>query len=128
MVLDINEEKIHLVLKESITVDKLPSKVPENNARYHLFRFKHSHEGELVDAVCKLYFHLHLVCFLMVFPLFSVFIYSMPGHNCTIKERMLYSSCKSPFIDTINSWEVSIDKRVSFICCSLINMIITKKF
>lgn len=50
---DIQEEKIHLVSKESITVDKLPSKVPENNARYHLYRFKYSHEGDLMESVGK---------------------------------------------------------------------------
>ncbi|XP_072102622.1 twinfilin-1-like [Mobula birostris] len=25
----------------------------------------------------------------------------MPGSNCTIKERMLYSSCKAPFITSV---------------------------
>lgn len=36
----------------------------------------------------------------------------MPGYNCSIKERMLYSSCKSPFTDTILSWGVNIVKKV----------------
>ncbi|KAI4461980.1 twinfilin [Holotrichia oblita] len=90
--IDIEEERIHLVLKESITVDKLPARVPENNARYHLYRFKHTHEGDLMESV--------------------VFIYSMPGYNCTIKERMLYSSCKSPFTDTISSWGINIEKKI----------------
>ena len=31
----------------------------------------------------------------------TVFIYSMPGYKCSIKERMLYSSCKSPLVDFI---------------------------
>jgi twinfilin-like protein len=25
----------------------------------------------------------------------------MPGYNCTIKERMLYSSCKGPLINAM---------------------------
>jgi len=29
----------------------------------------------------------------------AVFIYSMPGYNCTIKERMLYSTCKAPLLE-----------------------------
>ena len=28
----------------------------------------------------------------------AVFIYSMPGYQCPIKERMLYSSCKGPLL------------------------------
>ncbi|GJQ75874.1 twf [Trypoxylus dichotomus] len=90
--IDIEKEVIELVLKESITVEKLPSKVPENNARYHLYRFKYTHEGDLMESV--------------------VFIYSMPGYNCTIKERMMYSSCKGPFTDTISSWGVNIEKKI----------------
>lgn len=37
----------------------------------------------------------------------------MPGYNCTIKERMLYSSCKNPFTETIASLGLEIDKKVS---------------
>ncbi|NXW05277.1 TWF2 protein, partial [Fregetta grallaria] len=33
--------------------------------------------------------------------LLAVFIYSMPGYKCSIKERMLYSSCKSRLLDTV---------------------------
>jgi len=32
---------------------------------------------------------------------FSVFIYSMPGYKCPIKERMLYSSCKSNLVEIL---------------------------
>jgi hypothetical protein len=35
--------------------------------------------------------------------LFTVFIYSMPGYSCSIKERMLYSSCKAPLLDSIET-------------------------
>lgn len=55
------------------------------------------------------------------FVLFSVFIYSMPGYSCTIKERMLYSSCKGPLLDLIQSLGVTIAKKVSTINLSLIN-------
>lgn len=37
----------------------------------------------------------------IAFFVFAVFIYSMPGYTCSIKERMLYSSCKNPLIDTV---------------------------
>lgn len=36
----------------------------------------------------------------------------MPGYNCSIKERMLYSSCKNPFTETIASLGVDIIKKV----------------
>lgn len=45
--------------------------------------------------------------------LILVFIYSMPGYNCSIKERMLYSSCKAPLLDLIHSLGVTIAKKVS---------------
>lgn len=44
---------------------------------------------------------------------FLVFIYSMPGYSCSIKERMLYSSCKAPLLDLIQSLGVIIAKKVS---------------
>lgn len=43
----------------------------------------------------------------------------MPSDNCSIKEKMLYSSCKGSFTDTIMSWGIDIVKKVSnnlFIC------------
>lgn len=49
-------------------------------------------------------------------PLLSlaVFIYSMPGYKCSIKERMLYSSCKSRLLDTVEQeFCLEIAKKVS---------------
>lgn len=40
------------------------------------------------------------LCFYNEFS-FSVFIYSMPGYSCSIKERMMYSSCKAPLLSDI---------------------------
>lgn len=46
--------------------------------------------------------------------LFAVFIYSMPGYKCSIKERMLYSSCKSRLLDTVEQeFCLEIAKKVS---------------
>lgn len=89
---DIDEERIHLETAENTSLEKLPSKVPESTARYHLYRFKHTHEGDYIESI--------------------VFIYSMPGYNCSIKERMLYSSCKNPFTDAIASLGTEIAKKV----------------
>ncbi|XP_014228285.1 twinfilin isoform X1 [Trichogramma pretiosum] len=91
--IDLDEEKIHLVTAATdVSIDKLPTKVPSDCARYHLYTFKHTHEGDLLSL--------------------KVFIYSMPGYNCSIKERMLYSSCKAPLIEFINSLGVEIAKKL----------------
>lgn len=98
-----DEEEIHLVTAENISLEKLSSKVPENNARYHLYRFKHTHEGDYMETV--------------------VFIYSMPGYSCSIRERMLYSSCKNPLIEAITNLGLEIIKKVKIIhylyCCKM---------
>lgn len=39
----------------------------------------------------------------------------MPGYNCPIKERMLYSSCKNPLTDTITNLGLEIVKKVCWI-------------
>lgn len=100
--LDLGEEIIGLVSAENIKVGKLPEKVPENSARYHLYRFKHTHEGDYTESL--------------------VFIYSMPGYTCSIRERMLYSSCTIPLTDTIAKLGLEITKKVCKIfILSLIN-------
>jgi twinfilin-like protein len=90
--INIEEETIHLVNAEILSIDKLPSKVPEDSGRYHLYKFKHTHEGDYMENI--------------------VFIYSMPGYNCPIKERMLYSSCKNPLTDTITNLGLDIVKKL----------------
>ncbi|KAA0201727.1 hypothetical protein HAZT_HAZT003554 [Hyalella azteca] len=72
--IDLTDEKIEVeAQKKSLAVTELPSQVPETNARYHLYRFDHTWEGDYTHSV--------------------VFVYSMPGYVCPIKERMVYSSC-----------------------------------
>ena len=45
-----------------------------------------------------------------------VFIYTMPGYSCTVKERMLYSSCKATLIAGCEEvLKMEISKKVSFI-------------
>lgn len=51
VVLDIDEERIHLETAENTSLEKLPSKVPENSARYHLYKFKHTHEGDYTESI-----------------------------------------------------------------------------
>jgi twinfilin-like protein len=77
--LDVEKELISLESAETIDVKHLPSKCPPDHPRYHFYTFRHTHEGDQMNTI--------------------VFIYSMPGYNCSIKERMLYSTCKAPLID-----------------------------
>uniref|UniRef100_A0A1B6LI65 Twinfilin n=1 Tax=Graphocephala atropunctata TaxID=36148 RepID=A0A1B6LI65_9HEMI len=91
--IDMNNEEILLVKTDTVSVSRLPSLVPSDAARYHLYCFKHTHECDYLESI--------------------VFIYSMPGYSCTIKERMLYSSCKAPLLDFIeNSIGLKVEKKL----------------
>ncbi|KAJ7999446.1 hypothetical protein DPEC_G00194520 [Dallia pectoralis] len=79
--LDIEKETIELVHTNPTETRELPYRIPTDTPRYHLFVFKHSHQGLQQEAL--------------------VFIYSMPGYSCSIKERMLYSSCKNRLLDEV---------------------------
>ncbi|XP_062419806.1 twinfilin-2 isoform X3 [Pungitius pungitius] len=79
--LDVEKETIELVHSHPTETRDLPRRVPRDSARYHFFLYKHSHEGDYQESV--------------------VFIYSMPGYSCSIKERMLYSSCKSRLLEEV---------------------------
>ena len=49
--------------------------------------------------------------------LHAVFIYSCPGYQSTIKERMLYSSCKEPLIDIVeHHLGLEVVKKVLYVC------------
>eukprot|EP00794_Sanderia_malayensis_P006064 gene6064-6766_t len=77
--IDIDKEEINLERAEvDLHVNDLSTMVPSDAARYHFFLFKHTHEGDYMENI--------------------VFIYSMPGYSCSVKERMLYSSCKAAVI------------------------------
>lgn len=40
----------------------------------------------------------------------------MPGYKCIIRERMLYSSCKNPLVDTVeNNLRLHIAKKVGLL-------------
>ncbi|KAF5303467.1 hypothetical protein FQA39_LY09930 [Lamprigera yunnana] len=90
--IDIEAEVINLISAGNISIGILSTKIPTNAPRYHLYNFKHTHEGDYLETI--------------------VFIYSMPGYNCSIKERMLYSSCKSPFCDAITNLGMTIEKKL----------------
>ncbi|XP_058117638.1 twinfilin [Anopheles ziemanni] len=90
--IDLEEEKIHLVNGANIQLSELPAQIPTDHARYHLYIFKHHHEGTYLESV--------------------VFVYSMPGYSCSIRERMMYSSCKGPFSATIEKHGIEVAKKL----------------
>ncbi|KAK7817010.1 hypothetical protein U0070_014353 [Myodes glareolus] len=79
--IDIKNETIILANTTNTELKDLPKRIPKDSARYHFFLYKHSHEGDYLESI--------------------VFIYSMPGYTCSIRERMLYSSCKSPLLEIV---------------------------
>lgn len=90
--IDLKEEEIHLVKASNVEIEKLPKEVPDDEARYHVYLFKHTHEGDFLESY--------------------IFIYSMPGYKCPIKERMMYSSCKALFVEKIQELGLHIEKKV----------------
>ncbi|XP_048112191.1 twinfilin-1a isoform X2 [Alosa alosa] len=93
--LEINFDKELIILSNTdpTEIKDLPKRIPKDSARYHFFLYKHSHEGDYLESI--------------------VFIYSMPGYSCSIKERMLYSSCKNPLVDMVeNQLNMEIEKKL----------------
>ncbi|RUS82674.1 hypothetical protein EGW08_009577 [Elysia chlorotica] len=90
--LDLTKEIVNVSATDTFKVKNLVSHVPTDSARYHLYNFSHTHEGDATDSV--------------------VFIYSLPGFKCSIKERMLYSSGKSPLVEQLEAMGVVIEKKI----------------
>uniref|UniRef100_A0A4W5R783 Twinfilin actin-binding protein 2b n=1 Tax=Hucho hucho TaxID=62062 RepID=A0A4W5R783_9TELE len=91
--LDTEKETVELVHTNPTETRELPYRIPTDTPRYHFFIFKHSHQGQQQEAL--------------------VFIYSMPGYSCSIKDRMLYSSCKNPLLDEVErDYRLDIAKKI----------------
>ena len=43
-------ECVTLTASSSVTTSGLASVVPEDSAKYHVFRFKHSHESDYLES------------------------------------------------------------------------------
>lgn len=56
---------------------------------------------EWLEAACKASIPRYADITVQLIVIFSVFLYSMPGYKCPIKERMLYSSCKATLIEVL---------------------------
>ncbi|VDK89608.1 unnamed protein product [Litomosoides sigmodontis] len=79
--------------KTSVSPEQLNEIIPRDKPRYHFYRFCHKYNDEDYDSL--------------------FFIYSMPASGCTIKERMLYSSCKQPFLQAaLSAANLCPDKKI----------------
>ena len=47
---DMESESVEMPRSGSMTVQDLPAAVPSDAARYHVFRFKHNHEGDYLES------------------------------------------------------------------------------
>ncbi|VDD90728.1 unnamed protein product [Enterobius vermicularis] len=61
-----------------VPCERLAEVMPRDKPRYHFYRFNHTYQDRPFETI--------------------VFVYTMPSSGCTIKEKMLYSSCKQPFL------------------------------
>lgn len=82
--IDVKSEVIQLEKRElhkDFELKDLPSKASTTSPRYHLILFAHNHDSLFHKSI--------------------VFVYSVPGSSSTVKERMLYSSCKNALLTHI---------------------------
>ncbi|XP_038066329.1 twinfilin-1-like [Patiria miniata] len=90
---DTTNEEILLDDADSIGTNALPGKISSEKAGYHVFTFKHTHEGDYQES--------------------PVFIYSMPGYKCPVKARMLYTSCLGPLMGQLaEEFDIQCVKRI----------------
>uniref|UniRef100_A0A1A9VG04 Twinfilin n=1 Tax=Glossina austeni TaxID=7395 RepID=A0A1A9VG04_GLOAU len=90
--IDLEAEEIQVSQAGAIAISDLPKQIPEEHARYHLYLFKHTYDGDYLESF--------------------VFIYSMPGYTCSVRERMMYSSCKAPFVEKLQAFGIEIVKKL----------------
>lgn len=82
--------------KSELHCDQLRTNVNPDKPRYYLYRFRHEFESESYEPL--------------------IFIYNMPGFASSVKERMLYSSCKAPFIELLQSeFQLTIQRKLEVI-------------
>ena len=53
MSINISKEIIDVTDTKSCDIQSLPSRVPEEVPRYHVFRFDHTHEGDFMKSTSK---------------------------------------------------------------------------
>ncbi|NXT69289.1 TWF1 protein, partial [Chaetops frenatus] len=93
--IDMKNETIILANTLDTELKDLPKRVPKDAARYHFFLYKHTHEGDYLESIKYIYGLISVVVF------FSCSFHLL--YTCSIRERMLYSSCKSPLLEIVET-------------------------
>lgn len=80
LAIDLKSETIVLDgnILHPISISQFQNEIPLDHGRFHLYRYHHMYNDENCAPV--------------------LFVYSMPGFSCPVKERMVYSSTKSELI------------------------------
>lgn len=96
-----------------------------NNVKYVLSMVKQ--KNWVYDVLSFIWHHCSYLCITGISCLlFAVFIYSMPGYKCSVRERMLYSSCKNPLIDTVErNLNIEIEKKVTILHQCWVSLFLT---
>lgn len=81
--IDIPEEMIRLVVADNTNTISMADNLNMDHPRYHFIAYNHEHDGQK----CR--------------PMF--FVYSCPANSCSVKERMMYASCKSHVVAEANA-------------------------
>ncbi|CAF0938672.1 unnamed protein product [Rotaria sordida] len=93
---DIDHEKELILLSHSeahATPEHIRKHLPDQQGRYHLYRFKHGFNHQNFESI--------------------LFLYSVPGHRSHVKQRMIYASCKESVIDNIEKkFGIIFDKKL----------------
>ena len=102
--LAIDKETETIILSKtesSIGAADLGGQIPDDEAKYHFFLYKHHHEGDYLESI--------------------VFIYSCAGYKVSVKDRMLYSTCKNTTIDQAEDNGVEVVKKIEVDDTDIIN-------
>ncbi|CAI4228117.1 unnamed protein product [Auanema sp. JU1783] len=78
--------------EKNLNASELAKRISREKPRYTFYRFDHQFDDKPQSSI--------------------LFIYSLPSSGSSIKERMLYSCCKQPFLNTVtNHLGVTINKK-----------------
>lgn len=91
--IDTDKEIICLAMSGTHSACELDGLIPKDDARYHIYNYKHTFGGKRLTT--------------------PIFIYTMPGYKCSIKARMLFSSCKGPLLtDLEQQFGITFEKKL----------------
>uniref|UniRef100_A0A915HWJ4 Twinfilin n=1 Tax=Romanomermis culicivorax TaxID=13658 RepID=A0A915HWJ4_ROMCU len=95
--IDTLNEAIKLERAETIDASSLQNIIPRTKARYHFFAYDHSSGNDQQQNVRSVFF----------------FYTIPPSCMASIKDRMLYSSCKASFLDSVEKLaSLKVDRKI----------------